>query len=113
MIFINNSIIDTRERVYEQIKYTEYTELHLIKSSQFYFQFILTFIKNEPFTQFEDGGIKQWHVNHINLEKGDSIIQKCQRLFINYIKGTSNLDECINQSGKNIKKMQDEIQKNY
>ena len=42
-------------------------------------------------------------MNQVNVEKGDSIIQKCQRLFINYIKGASNLDECINESEKNIK----------
>ena len=71
MMFINDSIIDTRECVYEQRKYTEYPELNFIKPSQLYFQFILRFIKNEQFTPFEDGGIKQWHVNHVNLEKGD------------------------------------------
>ena len=67
MMFIKNSIIDTREYVYENRKYTEYPDLNFIKSSQLYFQYIITFIKNEQFTPFEDGGIKEWHVNHINL----------------------------------------------
>ena len=87
MMFIKNSIIDNREYVYKRRKYTEYLELNFIMSSQLYFQCILTFINNEQFTPFGDGGIKQWHVKHINLEKSDSIIQKCQSLFINYIKG--------------------------
>ena len=86
MMFRKKSIIEMREYLYENRKYTEYQNINFIKSSQSYFQCILIFIKNEQFTPFEDGGIKEWHISHVNAEKGDSIIQKFQRVFIKYIK---------------------------
>ena len=97
-------MIDTREYVYENRTYTAYQNINFINSSQSYFQCILIFIKNEQFTPFDYGGIKEWHIANVNAKKFDSIIQKCQRLFINYIKGKYHLGERINKIENSLEK---------
>ena len=96
-------LIDTTKYIYENRTYTGYENIHFTKSSHFYCPQILTFVKAEKFTPFEDGGIKDWYMSQVNTEKGSSILQKCQRIFKNFISGTYNLGESINESGKNIK----------
>ena len=103
VIFINNSIIYTREYLYVRRWYTKIDNINSILSKLFYFQCVLGFIKHHNFPPFEDDGIKQWHFNHVNLEKGGSIIEKSQKVFIKIIKGTYDLGEHINESLNIIK----------
>jgi hypothetical protein len=98
MIFRKKSLIDTTRYIYEMRTCFQYDDQQSLISSNKYVNAICNFIKHEQFSPFQDNVIKPWHRSQVNHQKGNSILQKCQNVFKEFIHGTYCLGEGINRS---------------